>query len=305
MINNPIKITNFSPQITKAEEETDLRLNEYDLIGIIKKLHNIATILFSDGKSFNKRNFNKVCKNNGLVFGALKNECYEAIELFTGHKKTPPILQKFKNNYRTSLGHKKSGISGSDQDFIGMDELNYDNFWTKYLEGFLECKYLKIKDNQVVINIFDESDRHKNIGIVTNPLVEMLFLIITYVDDETKSKVYEQTKNETLFNEYKSQKTTSHGLLNEFLSDSSAEERNIKIRILGYSYALNPLNKEELLNEIVYKGYQIKKIQPISQLLEIENIIKDTGHYYLPQNTELCREAADEIQDEIIEILNR
>jgi hypothetical protein len=94
--------------------------------------------------------------------------------------------------------------------------------------------------------------------------------------------------------------------LNDILSFAiSSEFKEIYLRILGYVHWMNKPLKISLVNEISKKGFDTDVIEASAVMLKSVNLIEDTGNHYLPKNKAICEEAAIEIEDEILDLLNK
>jgi len=83
--------------------------------------------------------------------------------------------------------------------------------------------------------------------------------------------------------------------------------KNIYLRILGYSYWLSGPSKQNIINAITPGGYDEAVINACIILLTQHplRLIKDTGNHILPANNNICKEAADRIMPEILELLDQ
>lgn len=83
------------------------------------------------------------------------------------------------------------------------------------------------------------------------------------------------------------------------------ENAELEVRILGFVKWFDPVSKEDLHKQLVEKGYQGNIIENTAQRLVNAGVIRDTGHYYLPGNVEICEEAAHQIMNEILELVSQ
>lgn len=112
--------------------------------------------------------------------------------------------------------------------------------------------------------------------------------------EKNQAEIKNLNKNLTIKSELDS--ILAYGITPEF--------KEIYLRILGYVYWLDKPHKNDLINEISKKGFNKEMIQSSALMLNKANLIEDTGSYYLPKNKPVCEEAANKIEDEILDLLN-
>jgi hypothetical protein len=88
----------------------------------------------------------------------------------------------------------------------------------------------------------------------------------------------------------------------KLLRDKNIE---LEVRILGYINWFDPVSKEDLYKLLAAKGYHDSIVENTAQRLTHAGIIRDTGHHYLPDNIDLCEEAAQQIMNEILEMVSQ
>lgn len=94
------------------------------------------------------------------------------------------------------------------------------------------------------------------------------------------------------------------GLLNSAINP---ESREIYIRILGYTHWLSGPSKQDLFSIIEERGFNRQLIEAVATMLSQDSLelIEDTGNHFLPKNHVVCKEAANLIMEEAIEILGQ
>lgn len=98
------------------------------------------------------------------------------------------------------------------------------------------------------------------------------------------------------------------GQLDKILSTAiNADIKEIYLRLLGFSYWMNTPSKQELIASIATRGFNDKLIEACAVLLSQKplELIRDTGNHYLPRNKEACKEAADRVMPEILQMLDQ
>jgi PIN domain len=92
-------------------------------------------------------------------------------------------------------------------------------------------------------------------------------------------------------------------LLNKSLSPSMYE---ISLRLLGYLPALEVPSHTSLINQIAKRGYDPELIRAYARILsDTDNeYIKNTGTHFIVGNMEICAQASERVQDEIIAMLD-
>ena len=98
------------------------------------------------------------------------------------------------------------------------------------------------------------------------------------------------------------------GPLDKILSTAINDDvKEIYLRLLGFSYWLNTPSKQELIELVATRGFNERLIEACAVLLSQKplELIRDTGNHYLPMNKEVCKEAANRVMPEILQMLNQ
>ncbi len=96
---------------------------------------------------------------------------------------------------------------------------------------------------------------------------------------------------------------TNQVTLEQALNALSAEDREVRMRILGYCKWLDPLPLERGRDLLMEKGYSEDVIAGSLSRLQGEGLIKLTRLHILPVNKRVCAEAAGLLSDEFIALL--
>lgn len=96
---------------------------------------------------------------------------------------------------------------------------------------------------------------------------------------------------------------TNHSSLNTTLDRISEVDREIRARLLGYSVWLDPLETQRACDLLSKKGYVAERIELNLRTLNQEGLLKLTANHILPMNTQVCDEAADEVAEEFLALL--
>ena len=96
---------------------------------------------------------------------------------------------------------------------------------------------------------------------------------------------------------------TNHVTLEQALDALSVEDREVRMRILGYCKWLDPLPVERGKELLTEKGYSEEVIVSNLSRLEGEGLIKLTLLHILPVDKRMCAEAAGLLSDEFIALL--
>jgi hypothetical protein len=88
--------------------------------------------------------------------------------------------------------------------------------------------------------------------------------------------------------------------LEEVLDNLSAEDIEVRRRILGYSLWYDPAEKNMMFEKFGDLGYEQAKVEANAKRLEIEGILIISQNHYLPKNVEICQQAADTLSNEFI-----
>ncbi|HEY1248599.1 MAG TPA: hypothetical protein VGE97_06410, partial [Nitrososphaera sp.] len=97
------------------------------------------------------------------------------------------------------------------------------------------------------------------------------------------------------------------GQLDKILATAiNGDVKEIYLRLLGFSYWLDTPSKQDLVALIATRGFSDKLIEACAVLLSQKplELIRDTGNHYLPRNREVCKEAANRVMPEILQMLN-
>lgn len=96
----------------------------------------------------------------------------------------------------------------------------------------------------------------------------------------------------------------NRGELHELLDSLSADDREIRRRLLGYSVWLSPLSKLSASQKLRELGYSEAAISSNLTRISQEGIVKITKFHILPVNRKICQYAADTLIDEFTESLD-
>jgi hypothetical protein len=93
------------------------------------------------------------------------------------------------------------------------------------------------------------------------------------------------------------------GVLEPALDKIDAEDRELRVRLLGYSRWYDPANKTEISEKLDKFGYGPEQIEINARRLEEAGLIKITTNYYLTADEEVCQEAAESLMTEFLDEL--
>lgn len=96
---------------------------------------------------------------------------------------------------------------------------------------------------------------------------------------------------------------TNQVTLLQTLDRLSDDDRNIRIRLLGYSKWLYPLTKDHALFLLTEKGYELAIIKQNLDRLDHASLLNVTANHMLPLDDRICSEAADQVADEFLALL--
>ena len=96
--------------------------------------------------------------------------------------------------------------------------------------------------------------------------------------------------------------------LSEMLNKIRDDDEELIKRVLGYSKWFYPIEKTELRTLLVSRGFKVSNINNICKRLEIEELLKNTKNYILPnEKTEklnkIFEQSMASIMSEILEIV--
>lgn len=91
--------------------------------------------------------------------------------------------------------------------------------------------------------------------------------------------------------------------LTPMLADFGDVDDEVRRRILGYSRWYEPANKAEVFEKLAMFGHEQGLIEINAQRLQEADLIQITENHYLPQNEEICQQAAESLLDEILQDL--
>ncbi len=96
---------------------------------------------------------------------------------------------------------------------------------------------------------------------------------------------------------------TNQTTLIQALDHLSDDDRSIRIRLLAYSKWLAPLGKERASALLVEKGFVAASIDLNLDMLHQKGLLNVTANHVLPLDDRICSEAADEMADEFLALL--
>lgn len=131
----------------------------------------------------------------------------------------------------------------------------------------------------------------ENISVVSN-FIEILNTYEEIINGESDT---EQSKSENMVNNVVDLETA--------VNTMNDHEKDLITRLLGYTGWFSPLAKEDLVDFMNKQGHETQKVQNAMDRLVLNNIIKDTGNFYIPKNKALCDNAASSIMPEILQLL--
>lgn len=125
------------------------------------------------------------------------------------------------------------------------------------------------------------------------------------VGDDLRTAMTAMLENEKPANEDVGQEAvlTSQPTLNQALSQMSEEDRAIRIRLMGYSKWFDPLGRARASGLLTDKGFAADSIVTNLDRLHQERFLRITREHILPLNHRICQDAADELTDEFIKML--
>lgn len=87
------------------------------------------------------------------------------------------------------------------------------------------------------------------------------------------------------------------------MDDLGEIDREVRRRLLGYSRWFDPATKAQVHERLVGLGYGEGTIETNAARLQESKLIKITQRHYLPDNLDICQQAADTLVDEFLEEL--
>jgi hypothetical protein len=100
----------------------------------------------------------------------------------------------------------------------------------------------------------------------------------------------------------KSEEGVAHEL-SRTLVDADSDFRQLDLKILGFVGYLDGVSKQQIEELLIIDGAASEAVRNAAERLAIMGLIKDTGNNYLPQDQEICAQAAAEFEDAIIQLL--
>lgn len=97
--------------------------------------------------------------------------------------------------------------------------------------------------------------------------------------------------------------TSTNRSLDPVLDGLSEQEKELRIKILGFVNWFDPITKDELSELLKTFSYQDEEIEISAKVLCHANLIEDTGKFYIPSMEAICEEAASEVIEDILEIV--
>ncbi len=91
--------------------------------------------------------------------------------------------------------------------------------------------------------------------------------------------------------------------LHESLVHLGDQDRDVRLRLLGYTRWYDPASKTEIKRKLKVLGHSENMVESNARRLHEANLIKITENYYLPLDEELCQQAAETIMAEILQEL--
>lgn len=92
--------------------------------------------------------------------------------------------------------------------------------------------------------------------------------------------------------------------IHKLLSEAKENIKDIEIKVLGFITFLDQPTKEQLYSILDKKGITRLVAENIAGGLVIANLVKDTGDYYIANDSEVSQLAAKSVEDEIIELMS-
>ena len=96
---------------------------------------------------------------------------------------------------------------------------------------------------------------------------------------------------------------TNELTLDQTLEQYEADDREVRIRLLGYSKWFDPLPIEECVALLTERGFAEDIVRAHIHRFQDDGLIQITSHYILPINDRICQQAADQLAHEFIEML--
>lgn len=130
--------------------------------------------------------------------------------------------------------------------------------------------------------------------------------LVKKLREEEETPIQEKNSKSPIDTQYIGSKDQiSHNNLEEVLTYAASPKlREIYLRVLGYVYWLDKPSKTDLIYFISQNGFEKDLIRSVAVILNAINLIEDTGNYYLSKNKSIGEEAANKIEDEILDLLN-
>lgn len=91
--------------------------------------------------------------------------------------------------------------------------------------------------------------------------------------------------------------------LRERLDSIERSEKQLQLRILGYTHFFSPISKSNLIELLEERGHASTEIEIVASRLVLNSLIKDSGTHYISVDRIIGKEAASEVMEEIVEKL--
>lgn len=88
--------------------------------------------------------------------------------------------------------------------------------------------------------------------------------------------------------------------LDDALAELDQADREVRRRVLGYSRWLDPAEKVTVIGKLVARGYAQAAVEANALRLQEAHLIHITENHYLPENMQVCQEAAESLMDEFL-----
>jgi hypothetical protein len=79
---------------------------------------------------------------------------------------------------------------------------------------------------------------------------------------------------------------------------------DVDVAVLGFIDAFGTPSKEKLFNQLEKAGIDRHIAENVAQTLILSGVLKDSGHYLLPNDPKLAQQAAAEVQHLVLKLLN-
>jgi len=165
-------------------------------------------------------------------------------------------------------------------------------FWAFMPNCLATADYYKKKFGTTLINYQNDGDHSE----LPNKLIELINKI-NDIDDQKILDVDISIKSQV-------PTTTQIGMLRQKLINANDAILPIDEKIIGFVSSLNGVERTECEKFLVeYKGFPVEITRIRIDYLVIQNLLKATEHYLLPVRESFSKEAAELIEDELIEYM--